>query len=61
LRSRGGGFLTPNDGYGVYALVIDRDEEIKCGGDVGSVWDGVDPTVEAVGGGELEIAQRRGF
>jgi hypothetical protein len=37
LRSRKGGVLTPNDGYGVYALVIDRDKEIKCGGGVGSV------------------------
>jgi predicted lipoprotein with Yx(FWY)xxD motif len=61
LRSRKGGVLTPNDGYGVYALVIDRDKEMKCGGGVGSVWGGVDSTVEAVGDGELEIAQGRGF
>jgi hypothetical protein len=53
--------LTPNDGYGVYVLVIDRGKEMKYGGSVGSVWGGVDSTVEAVGDGELEIAQRRGF
>jgi hypothetical protein len=37
LRSRRGGVLTPNDGYGVYAPVIDRDKEMKCGGGGGSV------------------------
>jgi hypothetical protein len=37
LRSCGGRVLTLSDGYGVYVLIIDRDEEIKCGGGVGSV------------------------
>jgi len=55
------GFLTPSDRYGAYALVIDRGKEMKYGGVGGSVWGGVDLTVEAVEGGELEITQRRGF
>jgi hypothetical protein len=42
-------------------LVIACGKEIIYGGGVGSVWGGVYQTVEAVGGGELEIAQRRGF
>jgi hypothetical protein len=53
--------LTPSDGYGAHALVIGRGKEIMYGGGGGSVWGGVDPTVEAVGGGELEIAWRWGF
>ena len=55
------GFLTPSDGYGTYALVIDHGKEMKYGGVGGSVWDGVDLTVGVVEGGELEIAGRRGF
>ena len=42
-------------------LIIDRSKELKYGGSVGSVWGGVDLTVEAVGDGELEITQRWGF
>jgi hypothetical protein len=53
--------LTPSDGYSAYVLVIDRGQEMIYGGGVGSVCGGVDQTVEAVGGGELKIAQRRGF
>ena len=53
--------MNPNDGYGVYTLVIDRGKEMKCRGGVGSAWGGVDLTVEAVGGGELEITWRRGL
>jgi hypothetical protein len=53
--------LTPSDGYGAYVLVIDRDREIIYGGSVGSVRGGFDQTVEALEGGELEIARRRGF
>jgi hypothetical protein len=53
--------LTLSDGYGAYVLVIDRGKEMIYGGGVGSAWGGVDQTVEAVGGEELEIARRRGF
>jgi hypothetical protein len=53
--------LIPSDGYGAYALVIDRGKEIIYRGGVGSVWGGFDQTVEALEGGELKIAQRRGF
>jgi hypothetical protein len=53
--------LTLSDRYGTYALVIDRSKEMKYGGGEGSAWGGVDLTVEAVGGGELEIAWRQGF
>ena len=52
--------MTLSDGYGVHALVIDRGKEMKYGGVEGSVWDGVDLTVEVVEGEELEIAWRRG-
>jgi hypothetical protein len=55
------GFLTPRSGYGAYVLVIDRDKEMIYGGGVGSVWGGFDQTVEALEGGELKIAWRRGF
>ena len=53
--------MTPRSGYGAYVLVIDRDKEMIYGGGVGSVWGGFDQTVEALEGGELEIARRRGF
>ena len=53
--------MTPNDGYGAYTLVIDCGKGMKYGEGVGSVWSGVDLTVEAVGGRELDIAWRRGF
>jgi hypothetical protein len=43
------------------ALIIGRGKEMKYGGCGGSLWGGADPTVEAAGGGELEIARRRGF
>jgi hypothetical protein len=42
-------------------LVIDRGKEMIYGGGVGSAWGGVDQTATVVGGGELEIMQRRGF
>jgi hypothetical protein len=53
--------LTLSDEYGAYELIIDHGKEIKYGGSVGSVGSGVDQIVEAVGGGELEIVQRRSF
>jgi len=55
------GFLTLSDGYGACALVIGRGNEMKYGGGGGSIWGDVDMTVEAVEGGELEIARRRDF
>jgi hypothetical protein len=53
--------LSPSDGYGVHTLVIGHGKEIKYGGGGGSVWGGVDPTVEVAGGGKVEIARRGGF
>ena len=50
-----------SDGYGACALVIGRGNDTKYVGGGGSTWGDVDMTVEAVGGGELEIARRRGF
>lgn len=55
------GFLTLSDRYRPYALVIGRGDKMKYGGGGGSIWGDVDMTVEAVGGGELEITRRRGF
>jgi hypothetical protein len=42
-------------------LVIDCGKKIIYGGCVGSVRGGVYQTVEALEGGELEIARKRGF
>jgi hypothetical protein len=53
--------LTLIDGYGAYTLVIGRGKEMKYGGGGESIWGDVDIAVEAVGGGEREIARRRGF
>jgi hypothetical protein len=49
------GFLTPSDRYRAHTLVIGHGKKIKYGGCGGSVLGGVDPTVEAIGGGELEV------
>jgi len=61
LKLHGGGVLTPSDGYGAHTLVIGRGKEMTYGGYEGYVWGDIDPTVEAAGGGELEIVQRWGF
>lgn len=53
--------MTPSDGYGSHALVIGHGKKMKYGGCGGCVWGGVDPTVEVVEDGELEIAQRGCF
>jgi hypothetical protein len=53
--------LTLSDGYGVHALVIGCGKEMEYRGCGGSAYGGIDPTVEAVGGGELEIVQRQDF
>ena len=53
--------MTLSDGYGLYTLAIGYSKKMKYRGGGGSLWSGVDSTVEAVGGRELEIARRRGF
>jgi hypothetical protein len=45
----------------VHELDITCGKEMKYGGGGGSIWGDVDITVEAVGGGELEIVRRRDF
>jgi hypothetical protein len=53
--------LTSSDRYGAHTLVIGCGTEMKYGGSRGCVQGGVDSTVEAVGGRELEIVWMRGF
>jgi hypothetical protein len=53
--------LTPNDRYGAYTLIIDHGKEIKHRGDGGSVWGGVDITIEVVGGQDAKTGRGWGF
>jgi hypothetical protein len=49
------GLLALSDRYGVYMLIINCGKEIKFEGVRGSVWGGVDQTIEVVEGEELKI------
>ena len=52
--------LFPNS-MKICATAIFTANGCKYGGGVGSVWGGVDLTLEVVGGEELKIVRRRGF